>query len=394
MSKIRTGRKTGSDFFSPHEKSRRASWRIGFGDRGPAKAADAHSSPGSVLVVLFFVVVVMMTAATAGAAFFMAVLMLVFAAAGAFVLFVVVMLAAAATAFVMAVLVLVFAAARAFVLFVVVMMLAAAATAFVVAVLVLVFAAAATFVLVVVMMVVFAATAAFVLVVVMMVVFAAATAGVTVIVTAATAGVAVIVTAATATAAAAATARLSVTLDTDRIEFGFDFLHFKADHFEHLGDVGQSENGKTVFRLSNVDAAVDQSAGSFLHRAQIARHANDLFNGRTDNPESPLVVKENVAHEERTFFVDSHFNLAFGGFDAFGPGLALFGRQDELMSAIENGLGRLGFGSEKLGKSGHDESFMSAPGAESRVGAFSIKLFADCSRNKFESLEKTCVFLI
>ena len=304
----------------------------------------------------------MMTAATAGAAFFMAVLMLVFAAAGAFVLFVVVMIAAAAT----------------FVLFVVVMMLAAAATAFVVAVLVLVFAAAA----------------AFVLVVVMMVVFATATAGVTVIVTAATAGVAVIVTAATATAAAAATARLSVTLDTDRIEFGFDFLHFKADHFEHLGDVGQSENGKTVFRLSNVDAAVDQSAGSFLHRAQIARHANDLFNGRTDNPESPLVVKENVAHEERTFFVDSHFDLAFGGFDAFGPGLALFGRQDELMSAIENGLGRLGFGSEKLGKSGHDESFMSAPGAESRVGAFSIKLFADCSRNKFESLEKTCVFLI
>ena len=302
--------------------------------------------------MLFFVVVVMMTAATAGAAFFMAVLMLVFAAAGAFVLVVVVMLAAAAT----------------FVLFVVVMMLAAAATAFVVAVLVLVFAATAAFVLVVVMMVV---------------VFATATAGVT-----------VIVTAATATAAAAATARLSVTLDTDRIEFGFDFLHFKADHFEHLGDVGQSENGKTVFRLSNVDAAVDQSAGSFLHRAQIARHANDLFNGRTDNPESPLVVKENVAHEERTFFVDSHFNLAFGGFDAFGPGLALFGRQDELMSAIENGLGRLGFGSEKLGKSGHDESFMSAPGAESRVGAFSIKLFADCSRNKFESLEKTCVFLI
>ena len=293
------------------------------------------------------------TAATTGTTFTVFVVMVVmfFTAAAAFMFFFMVVTAAtAAFAVVVTVLMLVFAmiaAAAAFMFFFMMVTAATAAFAVAVTVLMLVFAviaAAAAFMFFFMMVMITAATA-FVLFMVVMIATTTATAGIVVIVTA-------------AAATAAATAGMGVTFDTDRIEFGFDFLHFKADHREHLGNVGESKHGETVFGLADIDTAVDERTGSFLHRTHVTSDMNHLFNGRTNDPESALVVKQHVTDIKLAIGFAGNFNLAFGGFDTVSPGLALFGRQNELMSTIENGLGRLRFGGEKLGKSGHDESFM------------------------------------
>ncbi len=280
-----------------------------------------------------FTVFVVMIFTAAAATFTVTVLMLVFAmiaTAAAFMFFFMVMTAAAT--FAVSVLMLVFAmiaTAAAFVFFFMVM---TAAATFAVTVLMLVFA-------------MIAATAAFMFFMMVMIATAATFVFFFMVMTA-TAGT------------AATTARVGVTFDTNGIEFSFDFLHFKTDHREHLGNVRESENGETVFGLTDIDTAVDERTGSFLHRTHVARDMNHLFNGRTNNPESALVVKQHVTNIKLTIGFAGNFNLAFSGFDTISPGLALCGRQNELMSTIEDGLGRLRFGGEKLGKSGHDESFM------------------------------------
>ena len=213
-------------------------------------------------------------------------------------------------------------------LFTVMMMVVLAATALIFMV-VMMFATAATTRFLVVMVMTAAATAAFLYAVMVM------------------------MTAAAATAATAATA--CMTLDADGFEGLFDLGDLETDHAEHLGDVRERPNGEALGSFGHFDAAVDEGADGLLHRAQVARHVKNLFNGGTHDPELACVVNENVVDEERALFLNGDGDHAFGRFKGVLPGHALGGRENELLGAGENGLGRGRFGRQELGKSRHFE---------------------------------------
>ena len=223
-------------------------------------------------------------------------------------------------------------------LFTVMMMVVLAATALIFMV-VMMFATAATTRFLVVMVMTAATAAAFLFG--MMVVMAA---------TAAAALFLVVVVPAAATAAAAC-----MTLDADGFEGLFDLGDLETDHAEHLGDVRERPNGEALGSFGHFDAAVDEGADGLLHRAQVARHVKNLFNGGTHDPELACVVNENVVDEERALFLNGDGDHAFGRFKGVLPGHALGGRENELLGAGENGLGRGRFGRQELGKSRHFE---------------------------------------
>lgn len=210
----------------------------------------------------------------------------------------------------------------------------------------------------VMMMVVLAATALIFMVVMMFATAATTRFLVVMVMTAATAaaflfGMMVVMTAAAATAATAAAA--CMTLDADGFEGLFDLGDLETDHAEHLGDVRERPNGEALGSFGHFDAAVDEGADGLLHRAQVARHVKNLFNGGTHDPELACVVNENVVDEERALFLNGDGDHAFGRFKGVLPGHALGGRENELLGAGENGLGRGRFGRQELGKSRHFE---------------------------------------
>lgn len=213
-------------------------------------------------------------------------------------------------------------------LFTVMMMVVLAATALIFMV-VMMFATAATTRFLVVMVMTAAATAAFLFAVMVMMTAAAAT--------------------------AATTAAACMTLDADGFEGLFDLGDLETDHAEHLGDVRERPNGEALGSFGHFDAAVDEGADGLLHRAQVARHVKNLFNGGTHDPELACVVNENVVDEERALFLNGDGDHAFGRFKGILPGHALGGRENELLGAGENGLGRGRFGRQELGKSRHFE---------------------------------------
>lgn len=241
-------------------------------------------------------------------------------------------------------------------LFTVMMMVVLAATALIFMV-VMMFATAATTRFLVVMVMTAATAAAFLfgMMVVMAATAAAALFLVVVVPAAATAAflfaVMVMITAATAATAAAA----CMTLDADGFEGLFDLGDLETDHAEHLGDVRERPNGEALGSFGHFDAAVDEGADGLLHRAQVARHVKNLFNGGTHDPELACVVNENVVDEERALFLNGDGDHAFGRFKGVLPGHALGGRENELLGAGENGLGRGRFGRQELGKSRHFE---------------------------------------
>lgn len=210
------------------------------------------------------------------------------------------------------------------------------------------------------MMVVLAATAtALIFMVVMMFATAAATRFLVVMVmNAATAaaflfGMMVVMTAAAATAAT--TAAACMTLDADGLEGLFNLGDLETDHAEHLGDVRERQNGEALGSFGHFDATVDEGADGLLHRAQVARHVKNLFNGGTHDPELACVVNEDVVDEERALFLNGDGDHAFGRFKGVLPGHALGGRENELLGAGENGLGRGRLGRQELGKGRHFE---------------------------------------
>lgn len=221
----------------------------------------------------------------------------------------------------------------------------------------------------VMMMVVLAATALIFMVVMMFATAATAAAFLfgMMVVMAATAAAAlflVVVVPAAATAAflfavmvmmTAAAATACMTLDADGFEGLFDLGDLETDHAEHLGDVRERPNGEALGSFGHFDAAVDEGADGLLHRAQVARHVKNLFNGGTHDPELACVVNENVVDEERALFLNGDGDHAFGRFKGVLPGHALGGRENELLGAGENGLGRGRFGRQELGKSRHFE---------------------------------------
>ena len=210
----------------------------------------------------------------------------------------------------------------------------------------------------VMMMVVLAATALIFMVVMMFATAATTRFLVVMVMTAATAaaflfGMMVVMAAPAATAATAAAA--CMTLDADGFEGLFDLGDLETDHAEHLGDVRERPNGEALGSFGHFDAAVDEGADGLLHRAQVARHVKNLFNGGTHDPELACVVNENVVDEERALFLNGDGDHAFGRFKGVLPGHALGGRENELLGAGENGLGRGRFGRQELGKSRHFE---------------------------------------
>lgn len=210
----------------------------------------------------------------------------------------------------------------------------------------------------VMMMVVLAATALIFMVVMMFATAATTRFLVVMVMTAATAaaflfGMMVVMAATAAAAATAATA--CMTLDADGFEGLFDLGDLETDHAEHLGDVRERPNGEALGSFGHFDAAVDEGADGLLHRAQVARHVKNLFNGGTHDPELACVVNENVVDEERALFLNGDGDHAFGRFKGVLPGHALGGRENELLGAGENGLGRGRFGRQELGKSRHFE---------------------------------------
>lgn len=210
----------------------------------------------------------------------------------------------------------------------------------------------------VMMMVVLAATALIFMVVMMFATAATTRFLVVMVMTAATAaaflfGMMVVMAATAATAATAAAA--CMTLDADGFEGLFDLGDLETDHAEHLGDVRERPNGEALGSFGHFDAAVDEGADGLLHRAQVARHVKNLFNGGTHDPELACVVNENVVDEERALFLNGDGDHAFGRFKGVLPGHALGGRENELLGAGENGLGRGRFGRQELGKSRHFE---------------------------------------
>lgn len=245
-------------------------------------------------------------------------------------------------------------------LFTVMMMVVLAATALIFMV-VMMFATAATTRFLVVMVMTAATAAAFLfgMMVVMAATAAAALFLVVVVPAAATAAflfaVMVMMTAAAAAATAATAATACMTLDADGFEGLFDLGDLETDHAEHLGDVRERPNGEALGSFGHFDAAVDEGADGLLHRAQVARHVKNLFNGGTHDPELACVVNENVVDEERALFLNGDGDHAFGRFKGVLPGHALGGRENELLGAGENGLGRGRFGRQELGKSRHFE---------------------------------------
>ena len=256
------------------------------------------------------------------------VMMMVVLAATALIFMVVMMFATAATTRFLVVMVMTAATAAAF-LFGMMVVMAATAAAALFLVVVVPAAATAAFLFAVMVMMTAAATAAFLFAVMVMMTAAAATA---------------------ATAAAAC-----MTLDADGFEGLFDLGDLETDHAEHLGDVRERPNGEALGSFGHFDAAVDEGADGLLHRAQVARHVKNLFNGGTHDPELACVVNENVVDEERALFLNGDGDHAFGRFKGVLPGHALGGRENELLGAGENGLGRGRFGRQELGKSRHFE---------------------------------------
>lgn len=293
-----------------------------------------------------------MTAAAATAAAFL------LAVAVAVAVTVAVTVAAAAFAFTV-VMVVAFATAAAFTFSVVVMVAFPAAAAFAFAVVVVVaFAAAAAFAFTVMVVFVTAATAAalFLTVVVMMAVTTATALAFTVVmmVVAAAAAFAFAVMVMMVVPAAAATAAARVGLaEDDRVEGFFGFGHFKADHAEHLGDVRERKNHEAVFGGRHAHAAVDEGAGGFAQKVDVARHAQHRFDGGTHRPEFTLLVDEALAHFEGTALFDRDRHGPFGRFDRFGPDFTLGARHHEIVGALEDRLSRRGFRRKKLGEFRH-----------------------------------------
>lgn len=310
----------------------------------PAKSVSVTAAAATAAAFLLAVAVAVTVAAAAFA--FTVVMVVAFATAAAFTFSVVVMVAfPAAAAFAFAVMVVFVAAATAAaLLFTVVVMVA--------------FAAAAAFAFTVMVVFVTAATAAalFLTVVVMMAVTTAAALAFTVVmmVVAAAAAFAFAVMVMMVVPAAAATAAARVGLaEDDRVEGFFGFGHFKADHAEHLGDVRERKNHEAVFGGRHAHAAVDEGAGGFAQKVDVARHAQHRFDGGTHRPEFTLLVDEALAHFEGTALFDRDRHGPFGRFDRFGPDFTLGARHHEIVGALEERLSRRGFRRKKLGEFRH-----------------------------------------
>ena len=236
-----------------------------------------------------------------------------------------------------------------------VMMFAAIALMFVIMVMMVAATSAGAFLFVVVVMMLAATTAALIFIMMMV---AAATAGtflfiVMMVVTAAAATAFLLIMVMMAATTAAATAAAGMALNTNRLKGFFNFRNLKTDHAEHLGDVRKRKHGKAFRSFGHFNAAIDESADSLLHRAQITGDMKHFFHGGTHNPELAGIVNKNVVDEKRTLFFNGNGDHAFRRFKGILPGHALGGRKNELLGTGKDGLSGSRFRRQELGKGRH-----------------------------------------
>ena len=220
----------------------------------------------------------------------------------------------AAAAFTVFMLVFIAVTAAAALAFVVVVMMTAAAFAFM-RMRVIVPAAAAFTVFVLVFIAVTAAAALAFVVVVMMVTAAALVIMMMVV--------------------AAAAARFN---KLNRIERRFDRRHGEPHHTEHLRKIRQRQHGEPVRRLRDAHAAVDERRNGFTHHIDIARHMQNLFDGRLYDPESTRIVYKDIAHFERAHFFDRNAHFTGSGGDRLGALGALGRSKHEAAGSLEDDL--------------------------------------------------------
>ena len=225
-----------------------------------------------------------------------------------------------------------------------VMMVPAAALALLMAVVMRVIVAAAAFTLLVIVVVMAAPAFARFVIVVMMVSAAPA------------AALALLMMMMVMPAAAASTALLGLVAELDRIERRLDGLHLKADHLEHLSEIGQRQHRKSLVDLREAHAAVDQGPGGLAKNVEVARDVKNLLDGGTDGPEGALLVDEAVAHFNGTALVgrNGERDVARRGVDRLGENGALGGREGQGVGLVKNRLGGGGLSRKKLGKRGHE----------------------------------------
>ncbi len=226
-----------------------------------------------------------------------------------------------------------------------VMMVPAAALALLMAVVMRVIVAAAAFTLLVIV-VVMAAPAFARFVIVMMMVSAAPAAALALL----------MMMVMPAAAASTAAALLGLVAELDRIERRLDGLHLKADHLEHLSEIGQRQHRKSLVDLREAHAAVDQGPGGLAKNVEVARDVKNLLDGGTDGPEGALLVDEAVAHFNGTALVgrNGERDVARRGVDRLGENGALGGREGQGVGLVKNRLGGGGLSRKKLGKRGHE----------------------------------------
>ncbi len=271
----------------------------------------------------------------------------------------VMMVPAAALALLMAVVMRVIVATAAFTLLVIVVVMTAPAFALAFLMIMVVPAAALALLMAVVMRVIVAA-AAFTLLVIVVVMAAPAFARFVIVMmmvsAAPAAALALLMMMMVMPAAAASTALLGLVAELDRIERRLDGLHLKADHLEHLSEIGQRQHRKSLVDLREAHAAVDQGPGGLAKNVEVARDVKNLLDGGTDGPEGALLVDEAVAHFNGTALVgrNGERDVARRGVDRLGENGALGGREGQGVGLVKNRLGGGGLSRKKLGKRGHE----------------------------------------
>ena len=237
----------------------------------------------------------------------------------------------------------------------VMVMMVAAAARFIV---VMMPAAAALMILVIVMM-----TAAAALAVMVMMVAAAARFSFVVMMSAAAALMAFVVVMMTAAAALAVMVMMVAAAASRFVRLGlfranrvkgtlFEF-DVQSCHFKHVRQIADRRREEAVFGDRHAGAAMHERNGRLLKQVRIARHVEYGLDSRTDHPESPRFIDENVVHFQGAHFLDGDFHRAVFGLERFRHRGTLIRIEHELLGVLQNGLRRRCVRGQELGELDH-----------------------------------------
>ena len=224
----------------------------------------------------------------------------------------------------------------------VMVMMVAAAARFIV---VMMPAAAALMILVIVMM---AAAARFTFVVMM----SAAAALMAFVVVMMTAAAALAVMVMMVAAAASRFVRLGL-FRANRVKGTLFEFDVQSCHFKHVRQIADRRREEAVFGDRHAGAAMHERNGRLLKQVRIARHVEYGLDSRTDHPESPRFIDENVVHFQGAHFLDGDFHRAVFGLERLRHRGTLIRIEHELLGVLQNGLRRRCVRGQELGELDH-----------------------------------------